>query len=235
MGLNTETTQAAERTVVPAANTVNTSTFPRKTRFRFNKDDKTGIQRNAVEVEIQVPSLQGLISIIKDGMSADPETEEGKKSKKTMDYLIELAGDAIVKEVRSYVSDNANAAQDTIDWKNFTFSAIANMPAGIRGASSISKEVWEAFTKDYVAVMVAANIPAEVAAIRCSVFTQKFRPLTGNPERKSIIESLMGTLAVYIDKSTKVDEFSDILEFLTKKADDLKKEDSIVTANALGF
>ena len=224
-------TSANEQTSISANDT---NTFPRKVKFRFNKDQKTGFQRAAVETTVKVLSTAGLIDIIQRGATAD-ESEQGKKDKATLDYAIEVLGDAIVNEVRGYVSDNLNASQETIPWNNYTFAAIANMPAGIRGASGIAKELWDKFAADYVAVISATGLAAEVAAARVAVMVQKFRPLTGNPDRKSIIENLMGTLVVYMEKTTNGEEFSSILEFLNKKADELKKEDTVVTAGALGF
>lgn len=224
-------------------------TFPRKTSYRFNevKDEATGTstKRDAVAVDIPVPNLQGIIQVIQKGATAKNAgsvvgailSDEQKHDIKALDYLIEVLGDAVVKEIRGYVSDNANASQDTIPWNKYTFEAIANMPAGIRGATSIAKELWDKFAKSYVTVMSLNGITAEIAAVRAGVFVQKFRPLTGNPERKTIIENLMGTLAIYLERSADKDkeEFSSILEFLDRKADELKKEDTVVTKDALGF
>ena len=212
-----------------------TATFPRKVKFRFNKNDKTLFHRPTVETTVKVLSTAGLIDIIHNGATADEKTEKGRKDKATLEYAIEVLGDAVINEVRGYVSDNLNASQETIPWHNYTFESIANMPAGIRGASGIAKELWDKFAADYVGVISATGLAAEIAAARVAVFVQKFRPLTGNPDRKSIIENLMGTLVVYMEKTTNGEEFSSILEFLNKKADELKKEDTLVTAGALGF
>lgn len=203
-------------------------TYPQKTAFRFNKDD-TGFQRPRVEVEIPVPNYQGIAQIVLNA-------EKDDAGKKAFSFLQSVVAKAVIDEVRGYVSDNANASQETIPWDKYTFQAIANMPAGIRGASAIPKELWDKWLKDYIAVMPAkAGVSAEVCATRGSVMLQKFRPLTGNPDRKKIIDNLMGTVAVYVDSSPNVEEFTSILEFLAKKADELKAEDSVVTADALGF
>lgn len=204
-------------------------TFPQKQKFRFNKDSETGFQRPSVEVEVPVPSYQGLIKIL-----TEAETANGKKA---FDLLQQAATRVIIDELRSYVADNSNANQDTIPWEKFTFEAISQIPQGIRGVSAIAKELWEKFAKAYVAVMPAlTNSTPEVAAARVSVLVQKFRPLTGNPDRKKIIENLMNTLAIFVESNAPdMEEFSPILEFLTKKADELKAEDTIVTSDALGF
>ena len=123
----------AEQAVSISANDANT--FPRKVKFRFNKNEKTGFQRPAVEAVVKVLSTAGLIDIIQKGATADEATEQGKKDKCTLEYAIEVLGNAIVSEVKSFVSDNLNASQETIPWANYTFQAIANMPAGIRGAT----------------------------------------------------------------------------------------------------
>lgn len=215
--------------VIPlAANQTAGMTFPQERKFRFNKDD-LGNQRPAVTLQVPVPSYNGLVNILNNA-----ETPQGKKA---FELLQQAAADVIVSELRSYVADNANAAQDTIPWDKFTFEAISQIPQGIRGVSAIAKELWEKFAKAYVAAMPAlTNTTAEVAAARVGVLVQKFRPLTGNPERKKIIENLMATLAVFVNSNTPgLDEFEPILEFLSKKADELKAEDTIVTADALGF
>jgi len=244
MSLNTAT---AENTAA-VENTVQ-KTFPREVSYRFNEVEdpttKVKSKRPSVVLKVPVPSLPGIISIIQAGATAKQKADAGqtvsdeeKKAIKSLEYLIEVTGDVVQKEVRGFVNDNLNASQDTIPWNKYTFEEIANMPAGIRGASSIAKELWDKFAKSYVEVMVAfANVTAEVAAARAGVFLQKFRPLTGNPERKTIIENLMATLAVYMDKSADKDkeELTPILEFLSKKADELKAEDTVVTKDALGF
>jgi hypothetical protein len=231
MGLQS-TDQAATDTsasVVPlaAAQTAGL-TFPQKQRFRFNKDD-TGFQRAAVEVEIPVPSYQGLVQIL-----SNAETVDGKKA---FELLQQAAAQVVIGEVRSYVSDNPNASQETIPWDKFTFDAISKVPQGIRGVSSIAKELWEKFAKAYVAVMPAlSQSTPEMCAARVSVLVQKFRPLTGNPDRKKIIENLMATIAIFVGSNTPdLEEYTPILEFLTKKADELKAEDSVITSDALGF
>lgn len=203
-------------------------TFPQETKFRFNKDE-LGNQRAAVVLQIPVPSYNGLAEILNNA-----ETVEGKKA---FELLQQAAAQVVVSELRAYVSDTPNAAQDTIPWEKFTFDAISKIPQGIRGVSAIGKELWEKFAKAYVAVMPALTSTApEVAAARVGVLVQKFRPLTGNPERKKIIENLMATLAIFVSSNTPgLDEFEPILEFLSKKADELKAEDTIVTADALGF
>lgn len=224
----TADTAAASNIIPLAASQTAGLTFPQKQKFRFNKDD-TGFQRPAVEVEVPVPSYNGLVQIL-----SNAETPVGKKA---FDLLQQAAAQVIIGELRSYVADNANASQDTIPWDKFTFEAIAQIPQGIRGVSAIAKELWEKFAKAYVAVMPAlTNSSPEIAAARVSVMVQKFRPLTGNPDRKKIIENLMATLAIFVDSSAPdMEEFSPILEFLTKKADELKAEDTIVTSDALGF
>lgn len=203
-------------------------TFPKKQRFRFNKDD-TGFQRPAVEVDIPVPSFNGLVKILQGA-----NTPEGKKA---FDLLVDAAAGVIIGEIRGYVSDNTNASQDNIPWDKFTFQAIANMPQGVRGVSAIPKELWEKFAKSYVAVMpTKSSATPEQAAARVGILVQKFRPLTGNPDRTKIIENLMATLGIYVEAvGAEAEEFSPILEFLTKKADELKAENTVVTTEALGF
>lgn len=208
-------------------------TYPLQKKFRFNKNQETGVQRESVEVTFPVPAYNGIVKILNDAVQDDATDVQ----KQTLKYLLETVAEAVTSQVRSYVSDNENASQATIPWNKFTFEAIANMPAATRGASAIAKELWEKFAKEYVAIMPSkSNVSAEVCATRVGVLVAKFRPLTGNPQRKDIITNLMNTLAVFIDSNPpSKDEFEPIFEFLTKKADELKAEDSVVTTEALGF
>lgn len=223
-----DATAEASNVIPLAANQTAGMTFPQERKFRFNKDE-LGNQRAAVTLQVPVPSYNGIVSIINNA-----ETVAGKKA---FELMQQAMADVIVSELRTYVGDNTNAAQDTIPWDKFTFEAISQIPQGIRGVSAIAKELWDKFAKAYVAAMPAlTNTTAEVAAARVGVLVQKFRPLTGNPERKKIIENLMATLAVFVGSNTPgLEEFEPILEFLSKKADELKAEDTIVTADALGF
>jgi hypothetical protein len=224
----TATSEAASNVVGLAPSQTAGLTFPQEKKFRFNKDE-LGVQRPAVTLQVPVPSYNGIIEILNNA-----ETADGKKA---FDLLQQAVADVIVSELRSYVGENVNAEQSNIPWDKFTFQAISKIPQGIRGVSAIAKELWEKFAKAYVAVMPAlTNTAPEVAAARVGVLVQKFRPLTGNPERKKIIENLMATLAIFVGSNTPgLDEFEPILEYLSKKADELKAEDTIVTADALGF
>ncbi len=228
----TQTQTAAAPAPAPANDLSMTDafTFPVKRRFRFNKDD-TGFQRPAVEVEIPTLSFNGIVDVLQRMKAGDAS------GKKEFEFLTSIISDAISGEVKSYVSDNANAAQDNIPWDKYSFAAIANMPQGVRGVSAIPKELWEKFAKSYVAVMpTKSSATPEQAAARVGILVQKFRPLTGNPDRAKIIENLMATLAVYVEAvGADGEEYSPILEFLTKKADELKAETTVVTADALGF
>lgn len=217
-------------TAVNDVSMVDALTFPVDRRFRFNKDD-TGFLRPAVEVKIPTLSFNGIVDILNRAKNGDVS------GKKELDLLINAATDQIVAELRGYVSDNSGASQATIPWDKFTFAAIANMPAGTRGVSAIAKELWEKFAKSYVALMpTKSSATPEQAAARVSILVQKFRPLTGNPDRAKIIENLMATVAVYVEAvGADGEEFSPILEFLSKKADELKAETTVVNAEALGF
>lgn len=208
-------------------------TYPKEYKFRFNKDSETGFQRLAVELKIPVPTFAGIYKIL----AAYNQNPSDVAAKKAFELLASAAADQVISEIRGYVADNMNASQENIPWEKFTFQAIANMPQGVRGVSAIAKELWDKFAKAYVATMpTKSNVTAEQAAVRVSVLVQKFRPLTGNAERSKIIDNLMQTVAVFTEAlGDAAEEFSPILEFLSKKADELKAENTVVTTDALGF
>jgi len=229
----TQDSGVQQQAVANDASSTVTDTFPKEYKFRFNKDSETGFQRPAVELKIPVPSFAGIVKVLQNYQS-NPNDASAKKA---FDLLISATADVVIGEVRSYVSDNANANQDNIPWDKFTWQAIANIPQGVRGVSAIAKELWDKFAKSYVAIIpTKSSATPEQAAARVGILVQKFRPLTGNPDRTKIIENLMSTLAVYTDAmGDAAEEFSPILEFLSKKADELKAENTVVTTEALGF
>ena len=129
-------------------------------KFRFKKD-KLGNQRPTVELKIPVPTFPAGLAAI---------AEAGGKG---LELLMEVIYDTVRSSVASYVGDNENASQDTIDWSKFTWDAIANAPRAER--KTISDEVWEAFAKDYIEVMPSVTGKSVEAVTNATVvYLKKF-------------------------------------------------------------
>ena len=187
-----------------------------KFKFRFKKD-KLGVQRPSVEVTGPVPSIEGVIEIL-------------KKGGKDLELLQEAMYDVVRDYLGSYVGDNEGANQENIPWEKFLWSAIANAPKEDR--RSIPAELWEAFTADYIEVMLAATgKPKDAISLATTVYVKKFSQVKTN---KEVLKKLQGQLGIYMEQSKRAEEFTDILEMLTRKVEVfLKSEEAPVLAENL--
>lgn len=197
-----------------------------ETKFRFKKDE-LGNQRQGFSLKFEVPSVQGIIEILKAG---------GKQ--------LELLREAIESTIRGVIANevgsNENFSQEVYDnarvkildkeIHQFCWEAIANAPRAER--KSIPKELWEAFCVDYMQVMCAvAGKTKDQVALATSVYVKKFSQVKTN---KSILTKLQEQLGIYMENSVKAEEFQDILDVLNTKLDAyLKAEEPVILAENL--
>lgn len=185
-------------------NTVESRDF----RFRFRKD-KLGNQRAAVELKLNVPSVEGIIAILNNG---------GKE----MELLQEVIADTIRSAAANIVGDTENISQDNFPHEKITWKAIANQPRAER--RSIPAEMWTAFTEDYIAVMPGITGKTVQAVTNAAeVYVKKFAPAKTN---KPVLELLKAQIALYAEHSPRAEEFVEILDLLITKADTLLNADS---------
>lgn len=172
-------------------------------KFRYRKD-KFGNQRPTIEFEGKVPSVPGIIAILEAG---------GPQLKLLQDAMYEV----VAGEYRSFLLDNEEATASSLDPANFTWEVIANRPREDRRASAITAELWEAWAKDFMEIMpgVTNKHPDSIAA-STTAFLKKFTVVR---TQKPILRALKGQLALYMQHSPNAEEFQDILELLSRKAD----------------
>lgn len=184
---------------------------PAEFAFRFKKD-KLGNQRPKVEFKHEVPSPEGIKSILRAG---------GKQ----LDFLLDAMYDAMRGPIADYVAQNLNVNGENFPHKDFTWEAIANMPKEDRRSSTIPPELWEEFATDYVEVMpsVTGKSP-EAVGNAVAIYLKKFSLVKNN---KDILAKLQGQLAIYVDNSPKAENFQDILDLLTKRLDTYLKADDV--------
>jgi hypothetical protein len=186
--------------------------------FRFKKD-KLGNQRNKVELDLPVPSFEGMISIL-EGYGTDPE-----KFKKQFELLQEAMYDVVRGVVADIVNENADVSQENFPVAKVTWEAIANMPKEDRRSASIATELWEAFAKDYLEIMPSVtgkkleNIEAAV-----TVYLKKFTIIKTD---KTSLKILQNQLALYVEHTKRGEEFQEIIELLTRRLDTYLKADDI--------
>lgn len=181
--------------------------------YRFKKD-KMGNQRATVKGKIPIPSVEGIVAILKAG---------GKQ--------LELLQDAVYDVVRSVVGEavgqNENLkALEELDMSKFSWEAIANMPKEDRRSSSIPEEVWKAFAEDYIKVMpgvTGKNVDAVTNATL--VYLKKFAPWKTD---KKLLNLLKQQLAIYMEQPS-AEQYTDILEVLVRRVEAYLAADDLAT------
>lgn len=171
--------------------------------FHFKKD-KLGNKRPSVELKLPVPSVEGIISIL-------------EKGGKELELLQDAIYDVIRSQAASIVSDDEKVTQATFPTAQVIWSAIANMPKADRRSSAIDAAVWEAFAKDYIETMPGVTGKSVEAVTNATVvYLKKFAIVKTN---KDVISKLKDQLALYMEHSKQVEQFTEILELLVSKAD----------------
>lgn len=185
--------------------------------FRFKKDN-LGNKRANVELRVPVPSPEGLAQILTDGG-------------KPLELLGDIVADFVRSQVAGYVGDTENLNQENFPADKFDFVFLANLPKEDRRSAAIAKEVWEAFTKDYILVMPARTGKSEQAvATAADIFLKKLAPVKTN---KKVVEKLKEQLSIY-SETENAEQFEEVLSFLVKRADAyLAADDVVYTADMI--
>jgi len=113
-------------------------------RFNFKKqvDKDTGIEttRQAVEIPLPVPSVEGIVAILKEG---------GKQ----LDLLMDAVEGIVQAAAREIISEDTSINASNFPFGKISWEAISNMPKAQRRGGGIPKETWEDFMADYITVM----------------------------------------------------------------------------------
>lgn len=173
---------------------------------------KTGdkFKRPTVETHIPVPSVEGIVAIF-------------EKGGKELEYLLEVASDAVIARVRDYINENEDASQDNLPFEKFTWEFISNLPRSERRGAGIAKEIWDDFGTDYAEVMPAVTgKSAEHIGNAVGIYMKKFSTCKTN---KPVLNKLKEQLTLYATNSPKAEQFAECVDFLTNKIDTLLKVD----------
>lgn len=174
--------------------------------FKKSKDKDTGIEtvREPVMLAVPYPSVEGIVAIL-------------EKGGKGLELLLEAMETVVNQQARNllYEDTTLNAATFPVDKVSWEF--IANIPKVQRKGGGIPKEVWEAFTSDYVEVMPeATGKTVEQVANAAKILGQKLAPVRTN---EPVLNLLVEQLAIYMKTSANAEEYSECVEFLLNKAD----------------
>lgn len=222
---NVENTQAAP--AVDAVTAAIQANFDNKVdvrdvKFHFKKveDKETGetTKRPSVELKLPTPSVEGIIDILKEGG-------------KSLELLLEAVADVVYSRARELVNENEQISQENFPISQLAWAAIANLPKAERRGGGISKETWEEFREDYIAVMPqVTGRSKEKVELAVKLLVNKFNNVKTD---KKVVALLKGQLTLYATNSTKAEELAEVIEFLNTKADTLLAADSSNILDAL--
>lgn len=179
-------------------------------KFHFRKND-LGVKKPTITLQLPILTIDGLIAALSDT--------------KQQQFVLDVLSEQVVKAARVQVNDETTPveSQAQLDLSKLTIEYLANMPKAERTGGGISKEIWEAFGKDYADVMPGVTGKnAEQIGNAVKILLGKFQPVKTN---KKVITFMKEQLALYTTSSTNIEEFQECIEFLDQKADTLLATD----------
>ncbi len=190
-----------------------------KFHFKKVKDEATGLEtkRPTVELQVPTPSVEGIIAILESGG-------------KGLELLQEAVAEIIYGRAREIINDKEDITQDNFPIDELGWDKIANLPKAERRGGGISKEVWEEFSKDYIAVMPSVSgKTAEQVGNAAKLLLNKFNAVKTN---KPVLKLLKDQIGLYVSHSPNAETYSDCVSFLLEKADALiSMDDAALLAN----
>lgn len=194
------------------------------TKFHFKKDE-LGEKRPTVELLVPVPTLDGLIEKMQDATPA-PDGK-GTNGEKVQALVLELLANTIASHTRLQVADEKNPVntQEGLDLSKLDLTYIANIPPAERRGGGISKETWEAFFKDYIAVMPEkTGKSVEQVTNAAKLLVARLQPVK---TQKKILAFLKDQLNLWYSSTSddSKEEFAEVFEFLGNKVDEFMKRD----------
>tara|TARA_Y100001968_G_C19454458_1_gene771717 strand:- start:33951 stop:34556 length:606 start_codon:yes stop_codon:yes gene_type:complete len=191
--------------------------------YNFRKDKETGYKRPTVEVVFAVPSAAGLIELLTNG------------SEKVKDFIVEAAYAPLNSYIRSFVDENPEFNQDTLDALaaegKLTLEALANLPKSER--SVLTKVDLEAFAKDFITVMATASDRTEKQLqMAAGLFIDRFKQVAGDT---AVLQKLVGYLETFVTNAPEdvLETHERVVKYLMDKVAELTEKSEVVTADAL--
>ena len=156
---------------------------PVQFNFKKTKDKETGIEtiRQAVQLPIPYPSVEGIVAILEAG-----------------GLQLELLQEAIEKVIndasRDLLYDDVTLSAASFPMDKVTWDAISKQPKAQRRGGGIAKEVWEAFAEDYVSIMpTITGKTVEQIANAAKILMGKLSQVKTN---EPVLKLLVGQLAI---------------------------------------
>lgn len=218
---NGTTEIAAESVVANFDNKVDKVTTKFNFRKVVTKDEATGVEtetkRPTVELELPLLTVEGVIAALQAG---------GKQ----LDLVVEAVRNVQLDRARELVNEKEDITSDNFPYAELSWETIANLPKAERRGGGIPKEMWEDFSKDYIAVMPAVTGKSvEQIANAAKILLNKFQQAKTN---KPVLSLLKEQLGIYANSSANAEQFSDCIQFLVEKTETfLKMDDAQLLAN----
>lgn len=210
--MNTENTQNTQAPEAPELTQI------KPTTFHFRENAKTKTKRPSITVNLTVPTVEGLAKIYNEG---------GRSLSKVLSVIEE----AIIEHVRNVLTDRPDITQGTFPEDQATWEAYVAVPDAERAIRGISKEVWEAFKADYLAVMpgLTGKKPETIALGAKAMIDNRFSAVKTD---KKAIGILQNYLAIYM-QSPNAESFLECVSTLDEKATTLLAADTSSLAENL--
>lgn len=174
-------------------------------KFNFKKDE-LGNKRPSVELNIPVPSVEGITEILLAG---------GKQ----LELLQEAVQSIIIAQTRNIVNEKEDITQENFPFEQLTWEFISNIEPKERRGGGIPKDTWEEFAKDYIEVMPAlTGKTAEQVGSAAKIYLNKFSSVK---TAKPILKLLKEQLSLYVTNSPNAETYAECVDFLVGKADKL--------------
>lgn len=194
--------------------------------FRKTKDSETGVvtKRDNIVAKVHYPSIEGIIKML----------NEGGKSLELLQSSVENTINEYIKQV---LGDDPTITSDNFPTDKVTWDVIANLPDTERRGRGIPKETWEAFIEAYIEVMPGViGKPVDVVKKQAAILGQKFQPLKNHEKKNELLPKFLEMLTLFTNTYPEADQYSGVIEFLIKKADEFMNVDkSADLAENLGF
>jgi hypothetical protein len=205
-------------------------TGPKKTKFYFKNRKEMQKQPDGTEKEVTIKKPDPVELVIPELNLEDVAKIITQGDDKEKALLLEAVNAIVLAQARSLVDEDVEKARtEGIKNEELTWNFIANIPPATRRGGGIPDEVWDAFVVDYTEVMQHHGKTKEKAETGAKLLAKRFNPVKDN---KKIVKALLENLMTWFTNTEKADDFKDVYETLTSKADTLlaKDEEAILAA-----
>jgi hypothetical protein len=168
-------------------------------------------RRPTLKLVLKLLTLEGIAKVLTEGTD------------KQQELLLEAVRKVQLDQARDIISEDESVKQDNFPMEKLDWDFISNMPKAERRGGGISKDTWEAFAADYLAVMPAVTQkPVDTIKKHTVIYLSRFQLVR---DRKEVLEFLNAQLALYIANSPNAEQFTDCVDFLVNKAEQFMKFD----------